>query len=455
MFNLKVLVVVLLLVLDLCDGYTHFTASLSHQHFRKTTTTTTTSHLIPYSTQLRVKEDNRSSRIPSNRDINVQPKVQTARGIISRIKKKQDLEQNQTIQPSKTPPIRGVVPTTVEIIRPSSRTRTIKGSITIPIPSDSVWGILTDYNRLATHVKNLVESRVLEEEGISEEDEFTVGENKNRRLKIYQKGAQRIAGFSFGASLILEMQEENATGELNGGVQKILFKCIDSQFFNNFDGTWTVTPLQGVTTVNGGPVLSGGATRVDYEVFIKPRGPVPVQALEWRIREDVPSNLQSVADAAIKLFYEIRKLRVDNNSGEKPATATETTETTKKAEIVSSTTPSAPRLIDPSSPVDPITRLAMLVNPGAYNAANPDVIQDEGGEVKEFMQAFKPRQYQDYKQQQRQQEQERQRLVSDEDHGNKRRRRRRFGKLVDLDQRRRETLGSINDDNDPRDVFNT
>ena len=36
-------------------------------------------------------------------------------------------------------------------------------------------------------------------------------------------------------------------------------------------------------------------------MLIRPRGPVPVAALEWRIREDVPTNLLAVRAAAERL----------------------------------------------------------------------------------------------------------------------------------------------------------
>jgi len=44
-----------------------------------------------------------------------------------------------------------------------------------------------------------------------------------------------------------------------------------------------------------------------FQVNITPKGLVPVPALEWRIREDVPVNLLAVRDAALKL----RKIESD------------------------------------------------------------------------------------------------------------------------------------------------
>ena len=42
-------------------------------------------------------------------------------------------------------------------------------------------------------------------------------------------------------------------------------------------------------------------TVLSYVVDVRPKGPVPVAALEWRIREDVPTNLRAVKSAALLL----------------------------------------------------------------------------------------------------------------------------------------------------------
>merc|ERR1711998_118425 len=55
-------------------------------------------------------------------------------------------------------------------------------------------------------------------------------------------------------------------------------------------------PLGGVMNKWSGP-----RTLLTYSVFIRPKGPVPILALEWRIREDVPINLIAVKTAAENL----------------------------------------------------------------------------------------------------------------------------------------------------------
>ena len=78
------------------------------------------------------------------------------------------------------------------------------------------------------------------------------------------------------------------------------FTLADSFMFSAFDGSWTVRKHSRVP-VNGGQLGQSDATRVwsqlTYSVLVKPRGPVPVAALEWRIKEDVPTNLLAVKKA--------------------------------------------------------------------------------------------------------------------------------------------------------------
>eukprot|EP00591_Stephanopyxis_turris_P000361 CAMPEP_0195525014 /NCGR_PEP_ID=MMETSP0794_2-20130614/25192_1 /TAXON_ID=515487 /ORGANISM="Stephanopyxis turris, Strain CCMP 815" /LENGTH=337 /DNA_ID=CAMNT_0040655365 /DNA_START=88 /DNA_END=1101 /DNA_ORIENTATION=- len=181
-----------------------------------------------------------------------------------------------------------VVP--VRIVSPTRNSRRIMGEITVEAPLEDVWAILTDYDNLSTHVPNLVESRQIQ--GFNSQGEQGDGSYKCR---LFQKGAQKIIGFEFGASVTMDMAESVIPGYSVNGMQgrKIAFKCVESQFFSEFDGEWTVEE-----------VLGQSRCKLNYAVLVKPKGPVPVMALEWRIREDVPINLLSVKKAAMEVGYE-------------------------------------------------------------------------------------------------------------------------------------------------------
>jgi hypothetical protein len=226
----------------------------------------------------------------------------------------------------------------VRIDRTSANSRRISGEICVDAPLQDVWSILTDYDHLATHVPNLVESR-----RVNSGSQGTPGDGQYR-CRLFQKGAQKIVGFEFGASVTMDMTEkvvvppnthnfpDSEEHAFYPQERKIMFKCVESPFFSEFDGEWRVAEHRGA---NG-----EAETVVSYEVEVRPRGPVPVLALEWRIREDVPTNLRAVKHAALKVGsvgVQRRKMRqqvlpshtnramATNNNATQPAVAAEQT----------------------------------------------------------------------------------------------------------------------------------
>lgn len=183
----------------------------------------------------------------------------------------------------------------VRIERTSPNSRRIAGEITVDAPLQDVWAILTDYDQLSAHVPNLVESKTLPT-STPQKGEPGDGQYKCR---LYQKGAQKIVGFDFSASVTMDMTEKILAAGEEGVVppsRMIGFKCVDSFFFSEFDGMWKVeerlNPVGKMESV------------VSYTVDVRPKGPVPVAALEWRIREDVPTNLRAVKHAALTVGYD-------------------------------------------------------------------------------------------------------------------------------------------------------
>jgi hypothetical protein len=201
----------------------------------------------------------------------------------------------------------------VRIERPTSNSRRIFGEIIVPVPLFDVWAILTDYDKLSVHVPNLVESKITRTPSTGEQGDGSYA------CRLFQRGAQKIVGFEFGASVTMDMQEKMASGasmlpstksspkasatrqDANGASyvkneRRILFKCVESMFFSEFDGEWVAKEQLGA---NGKL-----ETLLSYVVTVRPNGPVPVGALEWRIREDVPTNLRAVKAAAMNVGYE-------------------------------------------------------------------------------------------------------------------------------------------------------
>lgn len=180
----------------------------------------------------------------------------------------------------------------VRIERPTPNSRKIAGELSVPgVTVEDVWSILTDYNRLSIHVPNLKESRIVRENNRNYSGKKSQPGDGVYECQLYQVGAQKIIGFDFSASVTMDMTERILSASTSNA-RKIYFKCADSQFFSTFDGSWTVQEQQNPTTGEKEVLCS-------YDVLVKPKGPVPVAALEWRIREDVPTNLRAVKAATL------------------------------------------------------------------------------------------------------------------------------------------------------------
>ncbi|KAJ1394153.1 hypothetical protein B484DRAFT_355523 [Ochromonadaceae sp. CCMP2298] len=173
--------------------------------------------------------------------------------------------------------------------------RRITADVIIDAPIDKVWRIISDYNNLATHVPNLIQSYLVPVPGQPE------------KLRLFQEGAQKIIGFDFRASLLMDMTEYPAPVMVDNIVQerKLGFELVESRMFSSFDGVWAakhVSRRQEFDQTFKKEVWRY-KTRLTYSVLVKPRGPVPVIALEWRIKEDVPVNLWAVKQASERLPY--------------------------------------------------------------------------------------------------------------------------------------------------------
>ena len=178
-------------------------------------------------------------------------------------------------------------PTDVLIESPSINSRRITAGIIIDAAPEDIWRILTDYDNLATHVPNLVQS-------------YRVN-GPNGGIRLFQEGAQKIIGFDFRASLTMEMREEY--DETFSRPKRLFFKLVDSVMFSAFDGEWIVKTHSRSKQLDPATnqLVYKYKSLLIYTVSVRPKGPVPVMALEWRIREDVPINLTAMKTDAENL----------------------------------------------------------------------------------------------------------------------------------------------------------
>lgn len=153
----------------------------------------------------------------------------------------------------------------VEISKSAWNKRGIRSSILIRASLPTVWSALTDYSRLATFIPNLAFSK----------QRF----HPSGGIRLEQWGVQRIVGFQFKAAVVLDMTEVGANDPKERAID---FTLASSRDFAAFFGSWRLSSVE------------GGGTWLEYDVNIQPKGLVPVKAVEWRIKEDVPSNLLAV-----------------------------------------------------------------------------------------------------------------------------------------------------------------
>jgi len=144
--------------------------------------------------------------------------------------------------------------------------RRLAAQLRTPVRIDSLWSVLTDYNRLSEFIPNLSVSRL-------------VGRSGNR-VKLEQVGCQKLIGVNFSAKVQLELVEDENEGSLS-------FSLIKGDF-RRFEGAWRMKSL-----VDGGSCLL-------YELIVQGCIGMPVALIEQRLKDDLTANLLSVEKEAIR-----------------------------------------------------------------------------------------------------------------------------------------------------------
>ncbi|XP_022966190.1 uncharacterized protein LOC111465941 isoform X2 [Cucurbita maxima] len=152
----------------------------------------------------------------------------------------------------------------VEVV--SWRERQIRASIFVNSGIESVWNALTDYERLADFIPNLVSSG-------------RIPCPHPGRIWLEQRGLQRALYWHIEARVVLDLQEL-----LNSdGSRELHFSMVDGDF-KKFEGKWSLK----AGTRSSPTILS-------YEVNVIPRFNFPAILLERIIRSDLPVNLRALA----------------------------------------------------------------------------------------------------------------------------------------------------------------
>ena len=143
----------------------------------------------------------------------------------------------------------------------SGGTRRLAAQLTTSATFDSLWNVLTDYDRLNLYIPNLLASK-------------KISQNKNN-IKLKQIGAQDFLGMKFSAEVTIDLFEEKELGLLR-------FSLIKGDF-RKFEGSWKIQRIK-ETTKNS----------LIYDLTVQGCQWMPIGMIEKRLKKDLSENLIAV-----------------------------------------------------------------------------------------------------------------------------------------------------------------
>ena len=152
----------------------------------------------------------------------------------------------------------------------SGGTRRLAAQLTTSASFDSLWNVLTDYDRLSLYIPNLLSSKKI------------FKNNNNVHLK--QVGAQDFLGMKFSAEVTIDLFEEKELGLLK-------FSLIKGDF-RRFEGSWKIQNIKDTSR-----------NSLIYDLTVQGCQWMPIGMIEKRLKKDLSENLIAVdkqAKASIK-----------------------------------------------------------------------------------------------------------------------------------------------------------
>ena len=143
----------------------------------------------------------------------------------------------------------------------SGGTRRLAAQLTTSASLDSLWNVLTDYDRLNQYIPNLLSSKKIFQ--------------KNNNFHLKQVGAQDFLGMKFSAEVTIDLFEEKELGIIK-------FNLIKGDF-RRFEGSWRIKKI-GDSTKNS----------LIYELTVQGCQWMPIGMIEKRLKKDLSENLIAV-----------------------------------------------------------------------------------------------------------------------------------------------------------------
>ena len=143
----------------------------------------------------------------------------------------------------------------------SGGTRRLAAQLTTSASLESLWNVLTDYDRLNLYIPNLLSSKKIYQ--------------KNNNVQLKQVGAQDFLGMKFSAEVTIDLFEDKELGLLK-------FNLIKGDF-RKFDGSWKIQNIKN-TSKNS----------LIYDLTVQGCQWMPIGMIEKRLRKDLSENLIAV-----------------------------------------------------------------------------------------------------------------------------------------------------------------
>jgi len=140
-------------------------------------------------------------------------------------------------------------------------TRRLAAQLTTSASFDSLWNVLTDYDRLNLYIPNLLSSKKIYQ--------------KNNNVHLNQVGAQDFLGIKFSAEVTIDLFEDRELGLLK-------FSLIKGDF-RKFEGSWKIQNIK--DTLKNSLI---------YDLTVQGCQWMPIGMIEKRLKKDLSENLIAV-----------------------------------------------------------------------------------------------------------------------------------------------------------------
>ena len=147
-------------------------------------------------------------------------------------------------------------------------TRRLAAQLTTSATLDSLWNVLTDYDRLNIYIPNLLSSKKIFQ--------------KNNNFHLKQVGAQDFLGIKFSAEVTIDLFEEKELGILR-------FSLIRGDF-RKFEGSWKIQRIK-----------DSSKNSLIYDLTVQGCKWMPIGMIEKRLKRDLSENLIAVDKQAKSL----------------------------------------------------------------------------------------------------------------------------------------------------------